>query len=91
MRNAQPTAIESMRAARQERLQSPASPEDVAVLHSILMDLGPAEQCALRDYYVNGLNGPEAAAKNGLTAEAFCLIRATTRGAFFVLTGRAAR
>jgi hypothetical protein len=91
MRNAQPTAIELMRAARQERLKLPAAPEDVAVMTDILSDLPPAHRAALHAYYAENVDGPQAATRHGLSAEEFCLIRASVRKTFFVLTQRLAR
>jgi hypothetical protein len=80
--------LAKMRAARQERLRLGAAPEAVDVMSRVLMGLGPAERCAMCEFYLHGLDGPEAAAKSGLTAEEFREIRATVRKTFFATAQR---
>jgi hypothetical protein len=60
-------------------------------MQAILMKLAPAERRAMREYYVNRLDGPGAAAKSGLTAQEFCEIRATVRKSFFAAAQRPAK
>lgn len=85
-----PTMPKAERQRRLDAIRTP-TPAQVETMKALLQALPEMERRALTAYYVDGLDPATAAARSGLTPEAFSAIRADLRGKFLAKAGALCR